>query len=137
MLSLETCLKRVLAIYLRKVIRDLDRRGDLIRGQEGITAQRLQATNAQSGQPTIFVQLGNALNSKLPRKIRQVIGLGDIAGCMQIIQSRASNVHSRWGKRMRPYQSTLLGQCRLITLEESASIGNAAENTRDQFRSVY
>src|SRR5206468_8380614 len=61
----------------------------------------------------------------------------DIAGCMQIIQSRASNVHSRWRKCMRPYQSTLLRQCRLISLEESASIGNAAENTRDQFRSVH
>src|SRR3954453_525096 len=136
MLILKSHFERVFAVNLGEVIIDLNGRADLIKGKEGVAAQCLKTINSECRQAAIFMHLRNSENSKTPGKATEVIGFRNISRGVQVVQPDPCNVNRRRRNCVSPHQRALLCQCRLIALEETATISYAPENTRDQLRIV-
>src|SRR6267143_3556333 len=92
-LPLEAHFEGMLAVDFGDIVGDLERGANLIRGQEGIAAEGLQAVEAESRKTAVFGLLRDPLDTELTGKIRQVIGLRRNAGCMEIVQTCADDVN--------------------------------------------
>src|SRR5205807_5545892 len=68
-LPLKSHFECVLPEYLGDVIGKLKGRGDLIRRQEGIAAQGLEAVKAERRKSAVLIQLWNTLDAELRRNI--------------------------------------------------------------------
>ena len=96
-LPLEAGLEGVLAIDLGDIIGQLERRADLVRRQEGVAAQCLQAADTKSRQSTVFVLLRDVHDAVIrgettSARSRQVVGLRRHSGGMEVIQSCTNDI---------------------------------------------
>ena len=134
MLPLKAHLERVLAENLRHVVGQLERRGDFVRRQEGVAAQRLEAADTEGRETAVFLELRNALNPELRRDVRQVVSRWRNAGRVQVVQARAHHVDQGRRERVGITQGALLRVRGLSALLEAAAVRYTTENTGNELR---
>src|SRR6266404_4757231 len=92
MLILEAHFESMLAVNLGEIIIDLNRGADFVGWQESIAAKGLQTVDSECRQTAVLFVLRDAQNTELRRKTCQIIGFGNVASCVKIIQAYAGDV---------------------------------------------
>ena len=128
-------LEAVLAENLGKVVRNLEGLADFVRRQEVVAAQGGQIADLESRKAAVLGQSadrGISADTILRRNARN-IALGSEARGVQVSESSAHLIDGVGSKHMGPSRNRLIGFRGLEALVEGAAIGDAAEDTRNEY----
>ena len=90
-----------------------------------------------AGSPPFSCNCGITLDAKLYGKIGQIVGGWRNTRGVEIVQARTEDVDQGRGERMGITERALLGVGGLVALLETPTVGDSAENARNELRVVH